>query len=196
MTATPPTLSKILLDAASSPWSLGAFTAYLSENHCLELLEFLRDSQRYASLYEQLTVEQQPSPGSREQAHSWWKKLMQVYITPSAPRQINIPSGIRDSLLRKPCDSFPPHPSELDEACRIVYELMDDSLLVPFLQSVAPTQIVFSSEECDCSTDRRPPATMAVMSANSRLPLGFTSLRRRRAPHRKRQWGRYWEWRR
>lgn len=194
MTATPPTLSTILLDAAPPPWTLSAFIAYLSEKHCMELLQFLRDSQRYSDLYEQLKVEQPPSPESLEQAHGWWKRLMQVYITPSAPRQINIPSAVRDSLLRKSCDSIPPDPSELDEVRCMVYELMNESLLVPFLQSVAAVQIDFSIEDRGRGADRRPPATTDLMSADPHYSLGFSSLRRRRAPHRKQQRRRPWEW--
>lgn len=62
---------------------------------------------------------------------------MQVYIIPCAPREVNIPARVRDHLLNSPCGPAPPHPSQLDEACRIIYELMNDSLLVPFLESVA-----------------------------------------------------------
>lgn len=194
MIATPPTLSNILRDTTSPPWSLSAFTAYLSENHCMELLEFLRDAERYASFYEQPTAEKSPSPRSMEQARGWWEKLMQMYIAPSAPRQINIPSRLRDSLLSKSSDPFPPDPSELDEACRIVYELMDDSLLIPFLQSAAPARIACSSEERDGPTGRPPPATAVVMSAESHNHLGFSSLRRRRGSHRKHQHNRLREW--
>jgi hypothetical protein len=34
---------------------------------------------------------------------------------------------------------MPPHPTELDEAVAIVYELMNDSVLVPFIESVTPS---------------------------------------------------------
>ncbi|KAJ6440674.1 PAK-box protein [Purpureocillium lavendulum] len=194
MVATPPTLSTILLDAAPPPWTLNAFIAYLSEKHCMELLEFLRDSQHYSGLYERLTVGQAPSSEYLQQARGEWKRLMQVYIAPSAPRQINISSGVRDSLLKKPCHSIPPDPSELDEACRMVCDLMDESLLVPFLQSAGQDQTESSLQDCARSTDRRPPATMAVMSTDSLYSLGFSSLGRRRAPHRKQQRSRRWEW--
>ncbi|KAK4077559.1 hypothetical protein Purlil1_12321 [Purpureocillium lilacinum] len=103
-----------------------------------------------------------------------------MYIAPSAPRQINIPSRVRDSLLSKPSDPFPPDPSELDEACRIVYELMNDSLLIPFLQSAAPARLASTSQERDGPTGPPPPTTAVVMSAESHNHLGFSSLRRSR----------------
>ncbi|OAQ65708.1 PAK-box protein [Purpureocillium lilacinum] len=162
MAVTPPTLSTILLDAAPPPWTLNAFTGYLSEKHCMELLEFLRDSQRYSELYEQLKVEQPPSAESLEQIQGWWKYLMQVYITPSAPRQINIPSAVQDSLLRTSCDSIPPDSSELDDVCRMVCELLNESVLIPFLQSIGDAQV----EGDGHVADQRPPTTTAVMSAD------------------------------
>ncbi|KAL6852221.1 PAK-box protein [Trichoderma novae-zelandiae] len=137
MTGRPPTLNEILLDTAPPPWTLSAFMAYLSQNHCMETLEFTLDSQRYATVYEQTLSEDDPSDDCRERVCAWWEKLMQVYIIPCAPREVNIPAQVRDRLLRVPCGPDPPHPSELAEAGRIVYELMNDSVLVPFLQSVA-----------------------------------------------------------
>ncbi|KAK4077198.1 hypothetical protein Purlil1_12471 [Purpureocillium lilacinum] len=149
---------------------------------------------RYASLYEQPTAEMSASPRSVEQARGVWVKLMQMYITSSAPRQVNIPSRVRDCLLSKPYDPLPPHPSELTEVCRIIYELMDDSLLIPFLQSAAQGQIACSSEERDCPTGRPSPATAAAISGETHNHLGFSSLRRRRGSHRKQQHNRFREW--
>ncbi|KAL7948184.1 PAK-box protein [Trichoderma barbatum] len=143
MTGRPPTLNEILLDTAPPPWTLSAFMAYLSQNHCMETLEFTLDSQRYASVYEQSLAEATPADDGRERVCAWWEKLMQVYIIPCAPREVNIPAQVRDRLLRVPFGPNPPHPSELAEAGRIIYELMNDSVLVPFLQSVATTATEF-----------------------------------------------------
>ncbi|OAQ71151.1 regulator of G-protein signaling [Pochonia chlamydosporia 170] len=138
MATRPPTLTEILLDVSPPPWTLSAFMAYLSQNHCMETLEFTLDSQRYAAFYDQLTTENPPSQESNARVCGWWDKLMEVYIVPCAPREVNIPARVRDCLLSLPSRPTPPHPAELEEAGRIVYELMNDSLLVPFLQSVAP----------------------------------------------------------
>ncbi|KAM4066958.1 regulator of G protein signaling domain-containing protein [Hirsutella rhossiliensis] len=138
MSNKPPTLKDILVDAAPPPWTLSAFMAYLSQNHCMETLEFTLDAQRYGAFYKQLESDHSPSDESNERVCGWWRKLMQTYIVPCAPREVNIPARIRDHLLAVPEGPSPPHPSKLDEAGRIIYELMNDSLLVPFLQSVAP----------------------------------------------------------
>lgn len=137
----PPSLDDILHDVSPPPWTLTAFMAYLSQNHCMETLEFTLDSQRYATFYEQLLVEDPRSDDSNDRVCSLWEKLMQVYIIPCAPREVNIPARVRDRLLAIPYGPSPPHPSELAEAGRIVYELMNDSLLVPFLESVAPLHV-------------------------------------------------------
>ncbi|KAK2612855.1 hypothetical protein QQS21_001135 [Conoideocrella luteorostrata] len=140
MASRPPTLTEILLDVSPPPWTLSAFMAYLSQNHCMETLEFTLDSQRYTAFYEQLSAEDPPSQESTSRVCGWWEKLMQVYIVPCAPREVNIPAQDRDRLLNLPSGPSPPHPAELEDAGRIIYELMNDSLLVPFLQSVAPLQ--------------------------------------------------------
>ncbi|KAG6043257.1 hypothetical protein E4U39_004774 [Claviceps sp. Clav50 group G5] len=142
MASCPPTLTDILLDVSPPPWTLSAFMAYLSQNHCMETLEFTLDSQRYAAFHNQLSFEESASQRSSAAARvcEWWNKLMQVYIVPCAPREVNLPAQVRDRLLNLPSGPYPPHPDKLDEAGRIIYELMNDSLLVPFLQSVAPLQ--------------------------------------------------------
>lgn len=147
-TLQPPSLTDILMDVALPPWTLGAFMAYLSQNHCMETLEFTLDSQRYATFYEQLVAEPNPSRKSITRVCTQWEKLMQVYIVPCAPREVNIPARVRDNLLSVAIRPNPPHPSHLDDAGRIVFELMNDSLLVPFIESVAPSHL-------DCNTNDR-----------------------------------------
>ncbi|GKU01100.1 transcription factor [Fusarium langsethiae] len=144
----PPSLTEILLDVASPPWTLSAFMAYLSQNHCMESLEFTLDSQRYAAFYnETITNNSNRTQEDNDRVCVLWEKLMQVYIIPCAPREVNLPARIRDQLLGLPCGPSPPHPAQLEEAGRILYELMNDSLLVPFLQSVAPMHVDGSAEE-------------------------------------------------
>jgi hypothetical protein len=94
-----PTLNQILLDNAPPPWTLNAFMVYLSEKHCMENLEFILDSDRYTAIYSQLAAEKSPSRQSTEQVCGLWEKLMQLYVVPPAPREVNIPSGVRDQLL-------------------------------------------------------------------------------------------------
>ncbi|KAK4640262.1 hypothetical protein QC761_605450 [Podospora bellae-mahoneyi] len=137
----PPSLRDILTDTALPPYTLGAFTAFLSQNHCLETLEFTLQAERYRTAYANIvgTGERPPSIGDgSEHICLLWQKLMHTFIQPCGIREVNLPARVRDRLLSLPCVPIPPNPSELDEAVKIVYELMNDSVLGPFLASVAP----------------------------------------------------------
>ncbi|KAL2179975.1 RGS domain-containing protein [Thermothelomyces heterothallicus CBS 202.75] len=138
--ASPPSLRDILTNNAPPPYTLGAFTAFLSQNHCMETLEFTMDADRYSAAYSNLVRREQAS-GSRESneyVSSLWKKIISAYIVPYGHREVNLPAHVRDRLLSLSYTPVPPDPSELDEAVRIVYELMNDSVLGPFLASVTP----------------------------------------------------------
>lgn len=140
-----PTLSEVLLNAAPPPWTLSAFMAYLSQNHCLETLEFTMDASRYKQHFEEVFQAPPASPAcsqspDREYVRMLWHRLLDAYIAPNAPREVNLPSEVRDRLVSLPCTQTPPDPLELDEAVKIIYELMNESVLVPFLNSVAPSR--------------------------------------------------------
>lgn len=136
-----PTLQDVLANRAPSPWTLSAFTAFLSQNHCLETLEFTTDATRYKKQYVATLEGDADIPTSRsnetmEYMRMLWQKLMDAYIRPSAPREVNLPSNVRDLLLALPNTDQPPKPSNLDDAVRKIYQLMDDSVLGQFLDSM------------------------------------------------------------
>lgn len=139
-----PTLQEVLADTAPPPWTLSAFMAYLSQNHCLETLEFTMDANRYSKHYKEMLGRDSESPDTTapevEYVRMLWQKLLDAYITPNGPREVNLPSNVRDHLLSLPSMLAPPSPSELEPAVKIIYELMDESVLVPFLNSVAPSR--------------------------------------------------------
>ncbi|KAI2620132.1 regulator of G protein signaling superfamily [Hypomontagnella submonticulosa] len=138
--ANPPSLTDILTNTAPPPWTLSSFMAYLSQNHCLETLEFILDADRYRATHHHIA--QGRSRDGSTQICSLWRKVIDAYIMPCAPREVNLPAHVRDRLLSLPCcRANPPDPSELDEAVQIVRELINDSVLVPFLESVIPTSI-------------------------------------------------------
>ena len=140
-----PTLQDVLTNSAPPPWTLSAFTAYLSQNHCLETLEFTMDSERYRQRYEKIAaaMASMPTKSNREECEHvrmLWRRLMNAYIIPNAPREVNLPSDVRDALLSLPNHMTPPSPAALDAAVRIIYDLMDGSVLVPFLNQVYPSR--------------------------------------------------------
>jgi hypothetical protein len=135
-----PTLHEVLSNTAPPPWTLSAFTQYLSQNHCLETLEFTMDANRYTKYFQEMADRDPHSPLSPQSPEAvyvrmLWQKLLDAYIAPNGPREVNLPSAVRDHLLALPATESPPDPAELEPAVKIVFELMDESVLVPFLNS-------------------------------------------------------------
>ncbi|KAF2665653.1 regulator of G protein signaling superfamily [Microthyrium microscopicum] len=138
-----PNLSEILANQSPPPWTLSAFMAYLSHNHCLETLEFTMDAKRYRQHFDKVSSRSpggQIQPGSEQSEHmnGLWQRLMQAYIQPNGIREVNLPSDVRDGLLSQDTSLLPPHPDTLHTAIEKVHELMEESVLVPFLNSLFP----------------------------------------------------------
>jgi len=132
----PPTLAEVLADTSPAPWTLAAFMAYLSQNHCLETLEFTMDAQRYKAAYDQIR-DHGPVDSGNAHLYSLWEKLAQAYLVPCAPREINVPSHVRERLLDLCPSALPPRPEELREAVDTVKELMNDSVFSSFLEAAS-----------------------------------------------------------
>lgn len=148
-----PTLHEILSDSAPHPYTLSAFMAYLSQNHCLETLEFTMEADRYRLAHCQ---SQHALQDHSDHLCGLWQKLIQAYIQPWGSREVNLPAHVRDHLLSLPCGPQPPQPSELDDAVRIIYELMSDSVLVPFVESFnAPPHSDFCFDEKPVDKEKR-----------------------------------------
>ena len=47
-----PTLDEVLNNTAPQPYTLAAYTAFLSQQHCLETLEFVTEARRYTEKYD------------------------------------------------------------------------------------------------------------------------------------------------
>lgn len=173
-----PTLTDILLGVSPPPWTLSAFIAFLSQNHCLETLEFTMDTQRYASTYAEMSSQE---GRNNECTSAMWERLMQSYIIPCAVREVNIPAHVRDRLLGISSRPHPPPPSELDEAGRIIFELMNDSVLLPFLESFCPAPTEpFGQHQIPSSTDSfsisRSRHTMPALSTSASLQADLEGL--------------------
>lgn len=88
-----PTLPDVLSNSAPPPWTLSAFTAYLSQNHCLENLEFTTDADRYRKQFHAMRLRKS---GAEVEDHQYlrmlWQRLLDAYIIPDGSREINIPT--------------------------------------------------------------------------------------------------------
>jgi hypothetical protein len=147
-----PNLSEILSGQSRSPWTLDAFIVYLCHNHCLETLQFLDDAKHYRQNYDNLSSISpggQIALGGEQSAHmkKHWQRLIQTYIQQNGPREVNLPSDVRDGIFLQDISLLPPHPSALNTALENVYELMEESIIVPFLSGlyIKPAQSEFYS---------------------------------------------------
>lgn len=131
-----PSLSEVLSNTAPAPYTLSAFMAYLSQNHCLETLEFTMDAGRYRKHFNSITSNEAPPTPDNEGCafvRMLWQRLLDAYIVPNGPREVNLPCTIRNHILSIPNNRTPPPPESLDSAVNIVYELMQESVLMPFI---------------------------------------------------------------
>ena len=135
-----PTLQDVLSNSAPPPWTLSAFTAYLSQNHCLENLEFTTDANRYRERYAKTIPPKGSSrtadPSEVKYVKMLWQRLLDAYIMSDGSREINIPSDVRERILSIKYSNTPPRPEVLTEAIQIIYNLMEESVLVNFLNDV------------------------------------------------------------
>ncbi|KAI9852883.1 MAG: hypothetical protein M1838_004442 [Thelocarpon superellum] len=148
-----PTLAEILSNTAPPPWTLSAFMAYLSQNHCLETLEFTMDASRYRQHFDQMEPSGPASAEGCEYVKMLWRRLLDAYIIPDGPREVNLPSDVRDQLLSLSNSYVPPPPDSLEPAVKIIYDLMDESVLVPFLNHVSGYRAATSSPSLARSSD-------------------------------------------
>ena len=158
-----PTLPDVLSNEAPPPWTLSAFTAYLSQNHCLENLEFTMDADRYRERFDAVNVQMAGMPISSDfeecnYLRMLWQRLLDAYIIPDGSREINIPSNVRETLLSLPNHTFPPRPEELEAATKIIYNLMEESVLVSFLNDVPPKTGPGSRVDMNMQMDDNPPS--------------------------------------
>lgn len=147
-----PNLDEVLANTAPAPYTLGAFMAYLSQNHCLETLEFTLDAKRYREAYESISSQLAQFPITSDCPESrnlrmLWQRLLSAYIFPGSPREINVSSEVRDDILRHAKSTAPPLPSMLDAAVKLVHDLMEESIFMPFLNAHSSSAHVYPLSE-------------------------------------------------
>lgn len=177
-----PNLREILANTSPPPWTLAAFMAYLSSNHCLETLEFTMDAGRYKKHYAKMMsrVSEGGAPPEKDQDYvrALWQRLVEAYIEPNGSREVNLPSSVRDPILSLKPTSHPPAPEALDPAVAKIYELMEESVLVPFLNSVYPQSAhtsTLSTWPGNASTESLSSRTQEERSFYSRRPRHGTN---------------------
>jgi hypothetical protein len=138
-----PTLDDVLNNRAPQPYTLSAFMAYLSQQHCLETLAFTLDAKKYREKYNTASTHLAGMPLNYEndegdELQQEWTRILNIYIKPGAPQEINLPSEERDELLHWPYGVKPPPPEALEPSVKRMHDLMSDSIFIPFCNSLRP----------------------------------------------------------
>ena len=146
-----PTLDEVLADTAPPPYTLSAFMAYLSTNHCLETLEFTLEAKRYQESYESLAERLGDAAAVADSPESehlcmLWQRLLTAYILPGSPREVNLSSEVRNGLLQYRGAASPPAPEILNSALKRIHDLMEESIFLPFLNSLTGSPCIVPSE--------------------------------------------------
>jgi hypothetical protein len=136
-----PTLEDVLNNRAPQPYTLSAFMAYLSQQHCAETLAFTLDAKNYREKYDKASAHMAGMPLNYESDEGYdlqqeWTHILDIYIKPGAPREINLPAEERDDLLEWPYSVKPPPPEALDPSVKRMHDLMSDSIFIPFCNSL------------------------------------------------------------
>ena len=136
-----PNLDDVLNNRAPQPYTLSAYTAFLSQQHCLETLAFTLDAKRYREKYDNAAAHMAGMPLNYESDEGFdlvqdWTRMLDIYIKPGAPQEINLPSEERDDLLDWPYGAKPPPPEALDPSVKRMHDLMSDSIFIPFCNSL------------------------------------------------------------
>jgi Regulator of G protein signaling domain len=185
-----PTLDDILNQRSQPPYTLSAFTAYLSQQHCLETLEFTMDAKQYQDKYMRASAQLAGMPMNYDHEEVWelqedWIRILDVYIKPGSPREINLPAEERDALLDQDYSAKPPDSDSLDPAMTRMHDLMGDSIFMPFLNSfnTASRAKTFSAAGSDFGGRRAGSGELSTSLLDSREDfLRRQSSRRRRSP--------------
>lgn len=132
------TLEDILSDQSPRPYTFNAFLDFLTQNHCIETLDFISEAKNYRHAYgvysastDDNNIVQDPSLVIKQ-----WKRLMATYISPWSPDEVNLPCHIKNELLGiVEVSASPPSPDKLEPAVTHAYEILIEDALIPFIGS-------------------------------------------------------------
>jgi len=72
------------------------------------------------------------------QLNGIWRRLIRDYITRNAPKEVNLPASVRDILAKMPESDIPPEAKVLQPSVQKVRELIEESILLSFLNDKLP----------------------------------------------------------
>lgn len=139
-----PTLDDILADRSAPPWTFRAFDRYCTHNLCSENLHFVLDAALYTKVYTEWREEFPEDDDASAldprmaQLNGIWRRLIRDYITRNSPKEVNLPASVRDVLANLPETDIPPDAKVLRPSVGKVRELIEESILLSFLNDKLP----------------------------------------------------------
>ena len=123
-------------DESPRPYTFNAFLDFLTQNHCIETLDFISEAKNYRHAYgaysastDNNNIVQDPTLVIKQ-----WRRLIATYISPGSPNEVNLPDYIKDALLGiVDVTASPPSPKQLKPAINHAYEILIEDALVPFI---------------------------------------------------------------
>lgn len=131
-----PSLDDILANDSAYPYNLSAFISFLSQNHCLETVEFTMDMAEYEAAFLN-------SQSSKDALIQMWATIVNTYIRPDSPKELNLSCQVKSKLagLTRQADSgIPPDPAHLQDTVVMVKEMIKENAYLPFITSVRCAQ--------------------------------------------------------
>jgi hypothetical protein len=179
---TRPTLNEVLSDAMPPPYTLNAFMTYLSENHCLETLQFTLAAKQYRETYNSFVNQSgEPiattDPSAGRHLRMLYQLLLTTYVIPGAPREVNLSSDVRGSLLRYKDQLTPPQPEALEPSVKHIQELMENSIFLLFLNSCATPSCQVLAPEVSNMIDVKLDSSVTSSANDSTKSLHVNSKR-------------------
>lgn len=135
-------MEDILANRVPIPWTYASFVAYLSDNYCLEILQFALAAAQYKERYDFVSS----IPGRRVSLPSQesqdllvlWTSLVETYLLPDGEREVNLPSQIRDPIIGYTLEQRAADPQVLESAILATWELMEGLILSSYVSEVSP----------------------------------------------------------
>lgn len=131
-----PSLDDILANDSPYPYNLSAFISFLSQNHCLETVEFTMDMAKYQTAFLN-------SETPKDTLIRMWSTIVDTYIRPDSPKELNLSCEVKSKLaaLTRQADSgIPPDPAHLQDTVVMVKEMIKENAYLPFITSVRCAQ--------------------------------------------------------
>ncbi|THW37302.1 hypothetical protein D6D21_08319 [Aureobasidium pullulans] len=143
-------MEDILANRVPTPWTYASFVAYLSDNYCLEILQFALAAAQYKEQYDFVSS----IPGRRVSLPSQesqdllilWTSLVETYLLPDGEREVNLPSRIRDPIIGYTLEQRAADPQVLESAILATWELMEGLILSSYVSEI-PSPLVVLKEQ-------------------------------------------------